>query len=317
MPLLEYLELWLGLEDWGCTTVYPPTGLEKAYNSILNGDVGFSELNNIIKKIVHTSLYENNIYLTIDDRIQRIVAKEYQDDTPDPTGQAHANHTYETYPTNCVSVIVSDPKTGEILAMLSSLGYDLNKMVQTLMQPKDPLSYYNQLKNDPNNLMYYRPTEGLYDSGSTFKTATLLGALDAGTTTLNQNWEKQQAYAPWAIPKTADSPGTTVYGDNLGYGQYVFHFPLTTEFGFADSNNIMFAHIGANMGEDKWLDYSKRLYFDQAVPSDLSVATSSVLQHDDKLTNVNFVNDAYGQGVDFVTPSKWYWSIISLRIMVS
>ncbi|GCE20159.1 penicillin-binding transpeptidase domain-containing protein [Dictyobacter kobayashii] len=284
--------------------IYPATGLEAQYNDILNGLTGQTALNNLINKTMHTAPIGNNIYLTIDDRIQKIVAQDFNNYTPDPTGTAFANHTYPTFPTNKGSAVVTDPHTGEILALLSSPGYDPNKMVQTLAHSLDPTSYYNQLIKSPDNPLLYRPTQGLYSPGSTFKTVTLLSALDSGATTLDQEWNMQDAYNPWHVAATADSPGTTVTGDNLGYLQYVFHFPVSTEFGFANSDNIMFAHMGANEGEQKWLDYTKRMYFDQAIPSDFPIAKSHVLQADGNLNNANFVNDVYGQGVDFVTPMQ-------------
>jgi Cell division protein FtsI/penicillin-binding protein 2 len=279
---------------------YPATGIEGEYNNYLNGTTGATALSNTINQTLHTRQVGNNIYLTIDERIQKIVEKEYQNYTPDPTGTAYANHGYETYPTDRGSAVVSDPRTGEILAMYSSPSYDPNKMVQTLQ--KGDLSYYNQLNTDPNQPLLYRPTQGLYTPGSTFKTVTMLAALDSGTTTLGQEWDKQSAYDPWQVPATADSAGTTITGDNLGYGQYVHTFPISTAFGFANSDNIMFAHIGDALGQDKWLSYTKKLYFDQDVPFDLPVAQSSVLQSGGNLDNAHYLNDVYGQGVDNVTP---------------
>lgn len=282
--------------------LYPPTGLEAQFNDILSGATGQTAINNLLNKTLHTSQVGNNIYLTIDERIQKIVVQDYSNYTPDPTGTAYVNHTYPTFPTDRGSAVVTDPHTGEILAMLSSPGYDPNKMVETLTHSQNPTSYYSQLIKDSDNPLLYRPTQGLYSPGSTFKTVTMLAGLDSGATTLDQEWDMQNAYHPWHVPATANSPATTVVGDNLGYGQYVFHFPVNTEFGFANSDNIMFAHIGANAGEQKWLDYTRRMYFDQTVPADFPIAKSHVLQADGNLNFANFVNDAYGQGVDFVTP---------------
>lgn len=281
---------------------YPATGIEGQYNAYLNGTQGTTALTNTLNQTLHTRQVGDNIYLTIDERIQKIVEQEYANYTPDPTGLAsYLDHGYQTFATNRGSVVVSDPQTGEILAMYSSPSYDPNKMVQTLQNGDE--SYYNQLVQDPNQPLLFRPTQVLYSPGSTFKTLTLLAALDTNTTTLNQQWDKNNAYTPWQVPATATSPGTTITGDNLGVQQgFLKHFPVSTAFGFANSDNIMFAHIGANLGETTWLNYAKKVYLNQDVPTALSVKQSSVLQANGQLSNAQYLNDVYGQGVDNVTP---------------
>jgi penicillin-binding protein A len=281
----------------------PYGSVESVYNDVLNGTDGQTALNNLVDKTIHASPVGDNIYLTIDDRIQRIAAQDFDNYHPetDPFYSSDPAFENEAFPTDRGSVVITDPKTGEVLAMVSSPGYDPNKMVQTLSSGTTHyLDYYNQLANNPENPMLDRVLQGKYDPGSTFKTVTLLGALDSGDTKLTTEWPKSLAY---------DKPtwdGTTVSGDNLGYDtnpQYVFHFPVDTEFGFANSDNIMFAHIGVDMGQQLWLSYTKKMYFDQTVPFDLPVAESSVLHaNGDPLKTIDLADDAFGQGVDFVTP---------------
>jgi cell division protein FtsI/penicillin-binding protein 2 len=275
---------------------YPRNSVEAQYGNYLMGEVGSTSLNNLVDKVLHTAPVGDNIYLTIDERIQKIVEQEYNNYTPDPTGTAFANHTYPTYEGNGGSVVISDPKTGEVLAMVSAPGFDPNKMVQTLSD--NDQSYYNQLaNNNPANPLLSKPTEELYSPGSTFKSVTLLAGLDSGATTLNQQWDKQMAADDWQVA------GTTITGNNLGIEQkFLKHFPVSTAFGYANSDNIMFAHIGDSLGQDKWLDYTKKLYLDQDIPSEIPIAKSSVMQSGDTLDRAHYLNDVYGQGVDNVTP---------------
>jgi Cell division protein FtsI/penicillin-binding protein 2 len=273
--------------------IYPATGIEAEYNDYLNGTNGATALGNTLNQTLHTSPVGNNVYLTIDERIQKIAEQDYKNYSPQ-TGPVYGNDVYQS---DRGAAVVTNPQTGELLAMVSSPSYDPNQMVLSLT--KKSLTYYNQEYHDLGNPLLFRPTQERYSPGSTFKTLTLMAALDTGTTTMGQNWEKDTALYPWKVD------GTTIYGDNLGYTgyhQYLHNFPVDTEFGYANSDNIMFAHIARNLGEDKWLDYARRVYLDQDVPTELLVTKSSVMQSDGKLSDIQFLNDAYGQGVDNVTP---------------
>lgn len=271
--------------------LFPATGIEAEYNSYLNGTNGATALGNTVNQTLHTAPVGNNIYLTIDERIQKIAEQDYKNYSPQ-TGNVYGN---EVYHSDRGAAVITNPQTGELLAMVSSPSYDPNQMVLALT--KNNVTYYNQERDDPGNPLLFRPTRQLYSPGSTFKTLTLMAALDTGATTLGQNWEKDTALYPWKVD------GTTIRGDNLGYGNFLNHFPVNTEFGYANSDNIMFAHIARNLGEDKWLDYARRVYLDQDVPTELLVTKSSVMQQSDgKLSDIQFLNDAYGQGVDNVTP---------------
>jgi penicillin-binding protein A len=276
----------------------PPGSIEAVYNNVLDGSEGETSLNSTVDNMIHVSSVGDNVYLTIDDRIQKVAAKEFDNYNPqtDPFYSSEPQYfENQAFPTNRGSAIISDPKTGEILAIVSSPGYNPNEMVQTLSQGN--LSYYNELNSNPDQPLLDRPLDGLYVPGSIFKTVTLLGALNDGTTTLNTEWPKSLAY---------DEPewdGTKVIGDNLGYGLYVFHFPVDTEFGYANSDNIMFAHIGVDMGLQAWLNNAKNMYFNKNVPFALPVAQSSVLHANGApMQTIDLADDSFGQGVDFVTP---------------
>jgi penicillin-binding protein A len=281
---------------------FMPDGIEKEYNDILNGTNNTTSLDKETNKILHTAPVGNDIYLTIDVRIQRLAVKEFNDyhPTTDP-------FYFQIYtkglnaPTNRGSVVISNPHTGEILALVSAPGYDPNKMVQTLSV--DDYGYFNQMNADPDKPLLDRPLAVRYAPGSIFKTVTLMAALDSGTTTLNTNWNQMQAMGPLYYD------GRQIIGDNLGYypnaeGQrFVFHFPINTEFAFANSDNIVFAQIGVKTGEKTWLDYTKKLYIDQPVPFDLPSASSSVLNSDGTpLSTLQLASNAYGQGIDNITP---------------
>jgi penicillin-binding protein A len=277
---------------------YPsPSGsVEDVYNDILDGKSGESALSNTVNSLLHQPPVGNDIYLTIDDRIQKIVDRDF--DTPANPGQDLV------FPSDRGSVVVTDPHSGQVLAMLSRPGYDPNTIVQQLSANKQ--TYFNQLNQNDEQPMLERPLKGLYVPGSVFKTVTLTAALDTGHTTLNAPWTQKQAIGP-IVYKTNDGvetiPRDTNLGFDIGPGSYTFHFPISTEYAYANSDNVVFAQIGTNTGQDTWLNYTKRLYFNQKVPFDLPVTESSVLHADGTpLSPADLATNAFGQGVDNVTP---------------
>ena len=199
------------------------------------------------------------------------------------------------YPSDAGTVVVSNPHTGEILAMLSRPSYDPNKLVQTLQQ--NDLSDYNQLAQDPEQPLLERPLQGNYVPGSTFKTLTLMAAIDSGKTTLAQTFDKQHALGP--INYNGQNIGPS--GNNID--GYTYHFPVTTEYGYTHSDNIIFAQLGVNTGLDTWMNYNRSLYIEGQIPFDLPVATSHVLPAgQSQMADNQLAADAFGQGTDFVTP---------------
>ncbi len=271
---------------------FAATGIEKQFDGYLSGRIGITTLSNTVNQLLHRAPIGDDIYLTIDDKIQQLVDQHFSE--PYYTGY-NAGDTEYVYPSDAGVVIVSNPHTGEILAMLSRPSYDPNKLVQTLQ--KNDLSYYNQLNQDPEQPLLERPLQGNYVPGSIFKTVTLMAALDAGKTTLAQQFDKPHALGP--INYNGQNIGPS--GNNIE--GYTFHFPVTTEYAFTHSDNVIFAQLGVNTGLDTWLSYNRSFYIEGQIPFDLPVATSHVLPvGQSQMANNQLAADAFGQGTDFVTP---------------
>ncbi|GCE16573.1 penicillin-binding transpeptidase domain-containing protein [Dictyobacter kobayashii] len=268
---------------------FPPHGIEAEYNDILSGEAGSNAMDHLIGHTLHVAPVGNDIYLTIDVRIQRVINQDF--DTPNPPDNKLV------YASDRGAIVVSNPHTGEVLAMLSRPSYDANKMVQTLSAGgKHWEDYFNQVNKE--NALIDRPLQARYIPGSIFKTVTLLGALDSDTYTLDSQWNKQQSLGPIVYDGSRIGPDK-----NLGYPFFTPGFPITTEYAYSNSDNVVFAQIGVKMGPQRWLDYTKRLYFNQDIPFDLPVAQSSVLnQNGQDLSTWQLAEDAFGQGVDYVTP---------------
>lgn len=136
------------------------------------------------------------------------------------------NIAYESMHKKIGAVVISAPKTGEILGLVSSPGFDPSNISESLANPDLP--FFN------------RAISGLYPPGSTFKMVTTTAALGSGK--LNQNYIVEDTglitvagfkYANWFFSQ---------YGKTEGVVGWVK--ALTR------SNDIFFYRVGEVIGPD-------------------------------------------------------------------
>lgn len=225
---------------------YGTAGVEESYNDILAGVQSGETFQNVTAKLLHKPRYGNDIYLTIDMK-EQIAASNYYDNSAiegGPVCQAPGSHPPG-------SLIVEQPTTGEILAMVSKPSYDPNK----IDDPNSP-DYFQQLQNEDGSPLLNHATQGLYVPGSTFKTLTLIAALDTGTLSLDSSFTQQQAVY------------YTINGENINWDDYLqgvwnfsgspLSFPLTVRNAYALSDNTAFARTAVQLGKDTWLNYVRK-----------------------------------------------------------
>lgn len=87
------------------------------------------------------------------------------------------------------SIVALDPKTGEVLALVSAPSFDPNLMVGRSLNDN-----YKRLVRDPTKPLYNRPIQGTYPPGSTFKTINALIGLEEGVITPNTMYGCQGGY---------------------------------------------------------------------------------------------------------------------------
>ncbi len=144
------------------------SGIERFYEPVLRGKKGFSivmvDVHNREQGSYKDGKYDTlaelgkNLYLTIDAKLQ-----------------AYG----ERLMTNKIgSIVAIDPKTGEILAFVSSPGYDPNLLVGRIRGEN-----FAKLASDTLKPLINRAIMGAYPPGSTFKMANALVGLQMGTLT--------------------------------------------------------------------------------------------------------------------------------------
>jgi len=242
------------------------TGLEDAYNDYLNGAAATQPLDNTIRRLLHEPVLGDTLQLTIDDRIQRLADAALGD------GPGVA--------------LVADPRTGQILAMVSKPSYDANRI--------DEPGYWESLQGSSGQLVN-RALDGLYPPGSLFKTITLADALSSGRFTLQSLFSGQEATGPLFVG--GSELGTATNNLPPGVNQ------VTLEDAYMYSDNIVFANLGLKLGANALVQGATRFGFGQSIPFDLPVATSTVTGKAGSLQSAyNLATSAFGQAGVLATP---------------
>jgi cell division protein FtsI/penicillin-binding protein 2 len=279
---------------------YGAAGLEAQFNDYLAGTGKGASPNDELNRILHRPRHGNDLYLTIDDKVQQKVAALYESNSAVLRGGGACTDNGNANG----SIIVEDPNTGQIIAMYSYPYFDPNKI--------DDPTYWAQLQSDPDHPLLNRATQGLYDPGSTFKTVTLMAGLDSGQYSLN---------TPFSLN---DATTFTTNGESFPWFDYFNgtwngilndnSFPITLQQGYAYSDNTIFARVGVNIGADTWLKYVRALGIAtpgtdvSPVPYDgVSVQSSAYNQFDSNGQPTQFTSNllaasAFGQGELLITP---------------
>jgi penicillin-binding protein 2 len=141
------------------TTHIGKVGIEQAYERLLHGQVGFQHVETNAQgrtlRVLDRSLPTPgaDLYLTIDVSLQA-------------TAEAALGGENG-------AVVAIDPRTGEVLALASSPGFDPNLFVNGI----DPAAY-EMLSQSPERPLFNRPILGQYPPGSTIKPFIAVAALE-------------------------------------------------------------------------------------------------------------------------------------------
>ena len=271
------------------STRYGQSGLEATYAPYLTGERG-NEIQRIQEQFVGGMQRGNDLVLTLNAELQAQAATALGERTG--------------------SVVVLDPRTGAVLAMVSKPGFDPRGL------SFDPSakdwdaenarigSYWAQINADSaGQPLLNRPAQGLYPPGSTFKTLTAISALEhqgaaqPNTITCPQEYQPDPSAPPVV---NAVNGLSSLTGD-----------PASLEKVFAYSCNTAFAQSAVRLGPQLFGDTARNfdIYPPQKAPStygefsDLPTATSLLYVDPGFLNQPRGMADTgYGQGQLLITP---------------
>lgn len=251
--------------------------LEASFNSYLSGSEGGNPVVEWFDTLLHRERGGYDLRLTLDLDLQQ--------------------QAVELLGERAGAVVLMDATTGEVLAMVGYPTYDPSRLYANAGQQTDEElaainAYWDELLSDPASPLVFRPTQGLYPPGSTFKTAT----------------------ASAAIAEDVAEPDT-VYRDEGSLnvdGRVIIELnrpdeskvDWTLEEAYSYSLNVIFAQVGLQLGAETLWEYGTRFGFEEAIPFDILTEAGQIASSKEALlTSRALVADtAFGQGEILTTP---------------
>lgn len=221
------------------------TQLEKAENDVLTGQADSLFWNRIQDLITGRQPQGSSIELTLDPAAQQAAFDAL-------AGQQGA-------------VVAIEPKTGKILAMVSTPGFDPNSLA-THDTTAATAAYQQLIAADGNPLLNTTINEN-YPPGSTFKLVTAAAALESGTYTADTMVPAPDQYT---------LPGTATQLGNFGGSSCSSTGEMTLAEALRISCNTAFAQLGVALGDDAIREQADKFGFDSSdlvVPMTVSAST--------------------------------------------
>ena len=169
----------------------------------------------------------------------------------------------EKYHAKAASGLVSNVRTGEIVAMVSVPDFDPNS-------PKEA--------HDPERIN--RLTTGVYEMGSTFKAFTLAMALDSGKVDLNSTW---------------DARGPLHYGKFAIHDDHPLGRMINMKEVFYYSSNVGAARIALSQGIEAHRAFLRKLGQLERLRTELPESASPIVPK--RWAELNTVTIAFGHGI--------------------
>lgn len=169
------------------------------------------------------------------------------------------------------TVIISEPKTGRILAMATYPNYN-----PSLYQEYDQTQYKNPA------------VANTYEPGSTFKLITMASALDMSLVDLNTRCDS--CAGPKQIAGYEISTWNKKYYPNSTMTEVIQH-----------SDNVGISFVADKLGIDKFYEYILKFGFGQKTGIDLQEEAIGAIRNKDEWRQIDLSTAAFGQGLA-VTP---------------
>ena len=252
-------------EGYNSTSVIGRSGIEAVYEKQLRGSssgkIDLVDKNDkVIENLCAMEIDESpqDITLTIDIDLQQSFYNEYQND-------------------KSVSVAFN-PKTGEVLALVSTPSYSNNDFVLGLSTDK-----WNALNNDVNQPLMSRYKQ-TYTPGSSMKPITAAIGLETKAIDPNKDlgakdkWQKDSSWGNYYVT-TLHAPSPNNLKNAITY-----------------SDNVYFARSALNIGKDNLFKYYKNLKIGEKIPFELALNKSQYINKNQKVSDQLIADSGYGQG---------------------
>lgn len=260
-------------KGYSSSSIIGKTGLEQAYEDTLRGIDGteiyiIDENGTRLKTLaIQDKKDGTDVKLTIDSNIQKQLYYQMKDDKG--------------------FFVVMEPKTGELLALVSTPSYDSNDFVLGLTNAQ-----WDELNSDESKPLYNRFLQS-YCPGSTFKSITAAVGLTTGKlttdTTFNYSglsWQKDKSWGSDYITTL------TAYSGAKNIKNALIH-----------SDNIFFGQAAMQIGSKAFCESLDKLGFNEQIDFPLTLKKSQYSNSDKAIsTEKKLADSGYGQGDILVNP---------------
>ena len=264
-------------------------GIEAKYEKYLAGNNGEIQKQVNAKGIDIENVSEefikpnkgNDLVLTIDMNIQSIVEKYLE------------NACIDNECTDGGSIIIMEPKTGDILALANYPSYDLNDSFtinNEEIKKMWPVLSQEEKSNNLLNMWRNKAISDTYEPGSTFKLVTSSAAIEEKIA----DTDSGRVYAC--------SGGIEVAGIRIKCWRYYRpHGSQTLREALMNSCNPVFISLGQKIGVSKYYDYLEKFGFFKKTGIDLPGEAGSIFLKEEKVGPVELATISFGQRFE-VTP---------------
>jgi cell division protein FtsI/penicillin-binding protein 2 len=248
------------------------TGLELAYEEQLRPrhgcEIYIADSHGYSKKVLARKEAQNgeDVQLTIDTEVQAALYEQLKEDWG--TG------------------VAINPKTGEVLALVSTPAYDPNKFVTGFSGGE-----WNELSNNPGRPLFNR-LQATFCPGSIFKPVTAAIALENGVITPETEktieglrWQRHAGWGGYYVKRVSEYPN-----------------PSNLEKALVYSDNIFFAQLALEIGNEKMLEGVEKFGFGEQLPFDFTLNKSQFDGDGVVKSEIQLADSGYGQGEILVNP---------------
>lgn len=259
-------------QDYSQNDKIGKAGLEQIFEKRLRGtpgvDIYIADSNGSKKQdlVSKAAADGENIKLTIDINIQKAMYNELQNDPG-------------------VGVAIN-PKTGEVLALLSTPTYDPNGFITGFTT-----NTWNALNSNQYKPFINRFSQ-TFAPGSTFKAVTAAIGLKEGTLNPDKtknitgmSWQKDSSWGSYKVTRV-DNPGKA---ENL-------------QDAFVYSDNIFFAQTALDIGADKFVNGTKALGIGESLPFEYPFKKSQLSNSGTLNGEIQLADSGYGQAQVLMNP---------------
>ena len=252
------------------TSLIGKAGIEQVYEDTLRGEDGaeiyLSRNNEEISILKKEVVNGTDIKLTIDSTLQ--------------------TNSYAQLNGEKGAVTAVDPKTGEVLALVSAPSYDSNMFTTYVTKTKAAEREANNYTDEINRF------SKTYAPGSTMKLITASIGLNTGIlnadepiTIDNKSWQKDSSWGNYFITRVNNI--TT---------------PITLREAAKYSDNIYFAQLALNIGSENLINGIKGFGIGEELTFEYPMTNSSISNNGNLDSEILLADTGYGQGELMVTP---------------